>query len=112
MRKRLSIREPLFVVYQRTFESSTPPPPTAALNIACAQRARKEAAEQRAEDERRQFQKLIATYRDSGSTFRETKASVRKAEETRLRIEQDLEVPRRDCSWSSLLALVNSTRPE
>eukprot|EP00903_Cladosiphon_okamuranus_P005940 g5870.t1 len=54
-------------------------------------RARKAAMEQRAEEEKRRFQKLIAMYRDSGSVFRETKASLRKAEETRLRIEQDLE---------------------
>lgn len=62
------------------------------LNTTCVQRARKAAAEQRAEDEKRQLQKRIAMYRDSGSTFRETKASVRKVEETRLRIQQDLEV--------------------
>ena len=62
------------------------------LNVTCAQSARKAAAEQRAEDEKRQFQKLIAFFRDSGSSFKETKASVRKAEETRLKLEQDLEV--------------------
>lgn len=67
-------------------------PPDKRLNISRAQSARKVAAERRAEDEERQFQKQIALYRDSGSTFRETKASVRKTEETRLRIEQDLEV--------------------
>jgi len=50
------------------------------------------AAKQRAEVEKRQFQQVLEIHRGSGRTFRETKASVRKAEETRLRIQQDLEV--------------------
>ena len=62
----------------------------------CVQSAIEADAEQRAEDKKRQFQQLIAMYRASGTTFRETKASVRKAEETRLKIEQDLEVRGRD----------------
>lgn len=74
----------------RPFEA--PPRPTSQ----CVQSARKAAAEQRAEHETRQFQQLIAMYRASGTTFRETKASVRKAEETRLKIEQDLEVRRQN----------------
>lgn len=67
------------------------------------QSARKAAAEQRAEEEKRQFQKLIAVYRDSGSTFRETKASVRKAEETRLKIQQGHEVCRQSEAVLSLV---------
>lgn len=78
----------LFQVRKLSTLRSPPPQQTSR----CVQSARKAAAEQRAEDEKRQFQQLIAMYRASGTTFRETKASVRKAEETRLKIEQDLEV--------------------
>lgn len=52
-----------------------------------------EAAEKhRVEEEKRQLQRIVAMHRENGSTFRETKASVRKAEETRLKIQQDLQV--------------------
>lgn len=53
---------------------------------------REAAYKQRAEIERRQFQRLIAVHRASGNTFRETKASVKKAEETRQKIAQGKEV--------------------
>lgn len=57
-----------------------------------AQSAREAAANQRAQDERRQFQQLVEMHRATGSTFRETKASVRKAQEARQKIIEDLEV--------------------
>ncbi|CAM9571196.1 unnamed protein product, partial [Hapterophycus canaliculatus] len=57
-----------------------------------AERCIREATEkQRAEIERRQFRRLIAVYKASGNTFRETKASVRKAEETRRKKVQEKE---------------------
>ncbi|CAM9974061.1 unnamed protein product, partial [Ectocarpus sp. 8 AP-2014] len=60
------------------------------------QSAREAAANQRVQDERRQFQQLVEMHRATGSTFRETKASVRKAQEARQKIVEDLEQEERE----------------
>ncbi|CAM9927691.1 unnamed protein product [Ectocarpus sp. 6 AP-2014] len=60
------------------------------------QSAREAAANQRVQDERRQFQQLVEMHRATGSTFRETKASVRKAQEARKKIVEDLEEEERE----------------
>lgn len=46
----------------------------------------------RKEDEKRRFRRLIALHRKNGNTIRETNASVIKAEETRKKIQHELEV--------------------
>lgn len=46
----------------------------------------------RKEDEKRRFRRLVAMHRESGDTIKETNASIRKAEETRKKIQHDLEV--------------------
>lgn len=46
----------------------------------------------RKESEKRRFSRMVAMHRDSGNSIRETKASVRKAEETRKKILLELEV--------------------
>ncbi|CAB1117996.1 unnamed protein product [Ectocarpus sp. CCAP 1310/34] len=55
------------------------------------QSAREAAANQRVQDERQHFQQLVEMLRATGRTFRETKASVRKAQEARKQIVKDLE---------------------
>ncbi|CAM9456141.1 unnamed protein product [Ectocarpus fasciculatus] len=60
------------------------------------QSARETAANQRAQDERRQFQQLVEMHRATGSTFRETKTSVRKAQEARQKKIEDLEHEERE----------------
>lgn len=46
----------------------------------------------RKEVEKRRFRRLIAQHQNSGNTIKETNASVRKAEETRKKIQHELEV--------------------
>ncbi|CAM9903155.1 unnamed protein product, partial [Pylaiella littoralis] len=58
--------------------------------------AREAAARRRVEEEKRHFQQRVAMHRNNGNTFRETRNSVRKAEETRLKIQQGLQREERE----------------
>lgn len=56
------------------------------------QTTREAMATKRRDDEKRQFQKLVEAYRNRRGTVRETNASRRRAEETRKKTQQDLQV--------------------